>query len=915
MFRSMPRSSRGFLARARLQLFSVLLGSTTIASSALAAEGDAPAATNDDEIEEMIVTDPRNILPTAPSASSFGFAKPLIETPRSVSMISEESIDLFGLTAIEDLVRVVPGVFTTTRFGIQGGIDVRGVPADIYFRGMKRVNLQGHGRTTVAAMDNIEVVRGPPSPIFGMGKIGGYTNMSPKSGRAAEGVYLGELQGFVQALGGSYDRTEFTAGLGGPANIMGKEGGFYLFGLLEDSDSYARQVPVEQKLFQAALSLDEFIGPFRLETGVQYQLSRTAGSLINRVNQSVVDDGTYVRGSPLVNLDLNGNGKIGFLEYQRASPVRGALSAANQPLIQRFNWQRDAGGNLLPLDQFASVAGIPATMYNYLVANCGGGVDTQSANCPDPTGLLRAQGIGGPVPSGSGANGRQLPVGFVLDPRTVGYDELDPRRSDAFEKEVEAEFLIGFADLVWDVNPDFTIKNQLFYDHIDQFKLSEQPGGGKQDVTVWEDKLTATYRIQNLPDWLAVNSLASINYRNTVATGYRYGGDFSTNRTDVMNGRGEMTPNTTFVHSFENEDINNDGAPWTSDYETEYWETGIGLLFDIDIFENTNLMLGARYDYSEAENTDKAGTFNPTTGTSANPGAFRTTSSKVDGADAGVSWSVSLSHEFPYGIRPYVTIARSSLTLESNNNSMDPGVIQANHIGQAELEEVGVKISMLDKTLFFSLAGFEQTRTDVATQDDPTLGAEVTSSETTGVEAEIKWVPNKNLFVSFYALKQESEFLFDTGGNILVDARTLGFRDVLDANGNVVYPAEAFLYGGRAFLVLPAGLKEYRTRQGNPETQFGLNATYQLDNGLGFTLSANRFSKVHSGRLQLVELPETEVVNLGVFWEQDTWRIKLDVFNATNERYFRARSGDTLGDALVSAMPERRWQLTLTSDF
>jgi outer membrane receptor protein involved in Fe transport len=130
-----------------------------------------------------------------------------------------------------------------------------------------------------------------------------------------------------------------------------------------------------------------------------------------------------------------------------------------------------------------------------------------------------------------------------------------------------------------------------------------------------------------------------------------------------------------------------------------------------------------------------------------------------------------------------------------------------------------------------------------------------------------------------------------------------------------VYPAEAFLYGGRAFLVLPPGLKEYRTRQGNPETQFGLNATYQLDNGLGFTLSANRFSKVHSGRLQLVELPETEVVNLGVFWEQDNWRVKLDVFNATDERYFRARSGDTLGDALVSAMPERRWQLTLTSDF
>ena len=38
----------------------------------------------------------------------------------------------------------------------------------------------------LAAMDTIEVVKGPPSPIYGMGKIGGYTNMVPKAGRAAK---------------------------------------------------------------------------------------------------------------------------------------------------------------------------------------------------------------------------------------------------------------------------------------------------------------------------------------------------------------------------------------------------------------------------------------------------------------------------------------------------------------------------------------------------------------------------------------------------------------------------------------------------------------------------------------------------------------------------------------------------------
>ena len=59
-----------------------------------------------------------------PVEGAFGFSKTLVETPRSVSVISAEVIDKMSLSAVEDLVRVVPGVFTTTRFGIQGGIEL-----------------------------------------------------------------------------------------------------------------------------------------------------------------------------------------------------------------------------------------------------------------------------------------------------------------------------------------------------------------------------------------------------------------------------------------------------------------------------------------------------------------------------------------------------------------------------------------------------------------------------------------------------------------------------------------------------------------------------------------------------------------------------------------------------------------------
>jgi uncharacterized protein (DUF3820 family) len=164
-------------------------------------------------------------------------------------------------------------------------------------------------------------------------------------------------------------------------------------------------------------------------------------------------------------------------------------------------------------------------------------------------------------------------------------------------------------------------------------------------------------------------------------------------------------------------------------------------------------------------------------------------------------------------------------------------------------------------------------------------------------------------------LAQETRFTPNVGASIMVDARALGFKDVVDASGNVVYPAEAFLYGGRAFVVLPPGVTEYAEKQGNPEVQLGVVAQYQLGNGLGFTLSGNYFSSVYAGRLRLVELPEAYVFNVGLHWELRRWQLKYDMLNVFDERYFRARTGDTLGDQLVSAMPGRRWQITLRTRF
>jgi outer membrane receptor protein involved in Fe transport len=442
--------------------------------------------------------------------------------------------------------------------------------------------------------------------------------------------------------------------------------------------------------------------------------------------------------------------------------------------------------------------------------------------------------------------------------------------------------------------------------------VSEQPSGGKQDVLVMANKLTATYRSSHVPRWLRLNTLGSLILRNTHSSGKRYGGDFSSHRTDAMSATGEMTPNTTFVHSYENANLSNDGAPYTSMYDTDIWETGLGLLFDIDLFDRTNVLVGGRIDGSRAKNTNRAGAFDTNTGTASNPGAFRTVDDTARGWERGTSWSLSVSHEIVPHVRPYATYSRSSLILDNNNNSMENAVIARGHIGSAELLEAGFKASLWNDKLFLSSAVYEQSRMD-GSADDPSalLNTDVAHTTTRGWETELKWVPSQNLFVSLYALAQKTVFTFDTAANILVDARALGFQDVVDASGNVIYPAEAFLYGGRAFIALPPGMSEYEEKQGNPNVQAGVHTTYQFANGCGFTLSGTYSSSVNSGRLRLVELPAATIVDAGLFWEMANWRMKIDVNNVLDERYFRARTGDSLGDTHVQAMPSRRWQFTM----
>lgn len=268
----------------------------------------------EEQIESIEVKGSLGSLPGQDAESVFGFGKSILETPRSASFISEEQLARFNVADIDELVAFVPGTFTQSFFGVAGSLDVRGTPGETYFRGVRRLDNPGNYPTPIGASSSVDIVRGPASPIYGPAKIGGYLNFNPKSAKVGRGEYLEAPTGALSYTLGSWDKSVLTAEVGGPAEVAGKEFGYYVYGEIENSDSYYRNSETDQTIVQAAFDMAltdnidiEFGGMYH-----KYDGNQNAGW--NRVTQELIDDGTYITGDAQP-LDADGDGSISHFEY------------------------------------------------------------------------------------------------------------------------------------------------------------------------------------------------------------------------------------------------------------------------------------------------------------------------------------------------------------------------------------------------------------------------------------------------------------------------------------------------------------------------------------------------------------------------------------------------------------------------
>lgn len=148
----------------------------TVVSVVAAQEG----AASGDTLDEVLVTG--QYVREVVSAKS---DVPLLETPQAISVVSSQSLQSLGVTRLADALRSVAGVSRSSTYGYYDAYQIRGFDAaygSVYLDGLLSANVAG-ANNELAGLEQIEVIKGPASMLFGSAPLGGIVNLVSKRPR------------------------------------------------------------------------------------------------------------------------------------------------------------------------------------------------------------------------------------------------------------------------------------------------------------------------------------------------------------------------------------------------------------------------------------------------------------------------------------------------------------------------------------------------------------------------------------------------------------------------------------------------------------------------------------------------------------------------------------------------------------
>ncbi|HEX3406811.1 MAG TPA: TonB-dependent receptor plug domain-containing protein, partial [Caulobacteraceae bacterium] len=316
------------------------------AGAAQAADPTPPAGATPEAAatasEVVVTSDKAGLLERRPNDTVMGLTKPLIDTPRAASLVSDTTIERYGIKTINDFVAVSPSSYTASFYGVPGSLNIRGTLADNYFQGFRLIENRGTYTTPVGDASRIDVVRGPPSPIYGPGKVGGFLNFVPKS---AQSESLTGPTGEAEITGGSYGLFDINGQFGQPLKLGPYDAGLYLYGDFNSGGSFYKGIDPQRGVGELSFNLDL---PDRWTFTTDVMLYGSQGDVQtagwNRLTQTLIDNQLYVTGR---NTALTNTPGVPWLSPAQTVPPTSVVTFLPYPRIFTSNFAfTNAGAGL-----------------------------------------------------------------------------------------------------------------------------------------------------------------------------------------------------------------------------------------------------------------------------------------------------------------------------------------------------------------------------------------------------------------------------------------------------------------------------------------------------------------------------------------------------------------------------------------
>tara|TARA_E500000331_G_scaffold50092_1_gene43128 strand:- start:722 stop:3286 length:2565 start_codon:yes stop_codon:yes gene_type:complete len=826
------------------------------------------SSAEESDIDEMVVvgaSDYYSIMPDEPSESAFGLNKSLVETPRSLTEVREDLVTKFALRSVDDLVRLTPGSFTSSFFGIKGAMDIRGEPADNYFRGFRRVANPGAFNTIVRGAEKLEVLRGPVSPLYGSGSVGGQLNYTPKSAKVDGDKYVDSITSGIDVTVGSYSKKIISGNIGIPFMIGDKDAGVHLFAEVEDSESFFHFYEPSSSLVQASFDID-LSEATQLEFGFQYQVSdsiQVPGW--TRITQDLIDNGTYITGLPQVLNSANAIGNDTLLPQESALVASFAPGFLNNAFSRTgsFCGAADPGTGNAVFDGFE--LSCPGAFGNFL--------GDRTLNNPfELTNVGEAQ----------------------IDHRTTFIDTVDYADTTA---------ITAYFDVTHELDNGMVWKNEIFYDYLEHTKYQSwgftafYPG-----VDILE--LRSSLRFEISGDAMTSSNIIGINYRTEdlemnhawfdetfdfrdMTVGPTANDRISPAVFDPYAAGAELItdPNTGAVTAV-------DGTLLRNFNEVHYSTSdniGIFYLSDISV-GRLGILAGVRLDSFDVESEDGWITY---LGQAQGNGV-------IQGSDTEFSYNMSLSYKGD-GVVPYGTYSVSNSPSTNQVGGVVPATIaDGEYIQESTLGEIGVKFDLFDGQFYSALAAFDQEKTY---RDSQTNALVAVFGQ--GIEFEARALINDNL--SLLATATHSDTSEVSNGALAV----INGADFAAQNG--LEPWEVYggrIAGNRANFV---GENVELDRGGLPDNIFSAYATWftPTSNGdftanFGFTWVDETYTDI----FETILLPSYTIWNGSVSYSFGDFTALAQVNNILDEEYYT--SADLFDSVVVKPSEGRTISLTLS---